>query len=181
MEQYNVNVYKIWYDDAPDDFYIGSTKLTLGKRMTCHRSDCRRGRNSKIYNTMREKGINAFKYVLVDSKMVTCSDEQRKFEQKYMAELKPTLNSYRAFRTREDFLLQRRISDKRRSINPTRKRNIRASGKKQRNTLEYKQYQIEYRKTYNATPEYKEDARVRSRQRYANKKFARELHDFIHS
>ena len=166
MEQYNVNVYKIWFDDAPDDFYIGSTKRTLSQRMSNHRFKCRKGSGvgSKLYNIMREKGVNNFKYILVDSSMVTCSDEQRKFEQKYMNELKPTLNTVRAFRTHENRLKQHRDCDD-----------------KRRGTPEYRQQQREKRRRQRSNPAFKEREKAMARQRSANKKFARELHDFIHS
>ena len=58
-KEYTIKVYKIWYEDCPEEFYIGSTKEKhLSERMSTHRKDCRKGNTSKIYNLMREKGIN---------------------------------------------------------------------------------------------------------------------------
>jgi hypothetical protein len=94
--QYEIKVYKIWYEDAPEEFYIGSTKYDeLYKRMKDHRHSARKGRPSRIYQTIREKG-NDFKYDLVSSCMVSCRDEQNAFEQHWMDQLKPTLNMNRA-------------------------------------------------------------------------------------
>ncbi len=102
MTEYQINVYKIWYADVPDDFYIGSTKSKLSTRMADHRNKARNGNTSKIYTLMREKGVNNFEYVLVATCMVHSIDEQRQFEQQFISELKPTLNTIRAFMTGED-------------------------------------------------------------------------------
>ena len=108
MTEYRINVYKIWYDDEPNEFYIGSTKNPLSTRMATHRNACRRGKQSKIYIYMREKGINSFKYVLITSCMVTCMDEQRQFEQHWIDQLKPSLNMVRSFNTHEDTQQQKK-------------------------------------------------------------------------
>jgi hypothetical protein len=50
---------------------------------------------------MREKGFDLFKYTLLGSHMVSNKDEQRKHEQTYIDDLKPCLNSNRAFQTVE--------------------------------------------------------------------------------
>ena len=42
--KYKIKVYKIWYEDAPDEIYIGSTKESrLSNRMTWHRSSAKSG------------------------------------------------------------------------------------------------------------------------------------------
>ena len=95
--QYEIKVYKMWYEDAPEDFYVGSTKYSsLSKRIAKHRSFAQSGGPSLIYRTMREKGINNIQYVLLGSCMVTDKDEQLAFEQIYIDKLHPTLNSNRA-------------------------------------------------------------------------------------
>jgi hypothetical protein len=94
--QYEIKVYKIWYADAPEEFYIGSTKYdTLYKRMSDHRNKVKIGRKSKLYQLIRSKGIY-FNYSQIASCMVSCKDEQRAFEQQFIDELHPTLNSNRA-------------------------------------------------------------------------------------
>lgn len=97
QDQYEIKCYKIWYEDAPDDFYIGSTKLSLSRRMVEHRMSVKKGRDSLIYRTMREKGVKVFKYCLLGSCTVSNSDEQRMFEQSYIDSMQPTLNSHRAY------------------------------------------------------------------------------------
>jgi hypothetical protein len=94
--QYEIKVYKIWYEDAPDEFYIGSTKHdALSKRMSVHRNRAKNGATSKIYQLIKEKGRD-FKYIQIASCMVSCKDEQCAFEQGWIDKLKPTLNSQRA-------------------------------------------------------------------------------------
>ena len=102
-QDYRIRVYKIYYADAPDAIYIGSTKLTLARRMTEHRAAAKKGKTSLIYTTMRVKGINNFQYVLLDSFLVSNVDEQRMFEQTYIETLKPTLNTNRVYRTDEEY------------------------------------------------------------------------------
>ena len=97
---YPIYIYKIFWSDC-DDFYIGSTKQKLCRRITGHRTDCRKGNQSKLYKVMREKGTNSFQYVLISTHTVCSKDEQRQAEQQVIDELNPTLNTFRAFITEE--------------------------------------------------------------------------------
>ena len=95
---YEIKIYKIWYEDAPDEFYIGSTKHNqLSKRMSVHRGECNRGVSmSKLYEVMKIKGVSEFKYVQIASYLVHNMDEQHQYEQQHIDELKPSLNMHRA-------------------------------------------------------------------------------------
>ena len=98
MEQsYEIKAYKIWYDDEPDQFYIGSTKRNLSVRMGDHRRSAKFGKAYHLYDVMRTKGVNTFKYVMLGSAIVRNKDEQMMYEQKHIDMLKPTLNSKRAW------------------------------------------------------------------------------------
>ena len=100
---YKIRVYKIWYEDCPEEFYVGSTKKTqLSERMGGHRKDCRKGNMSKLYTLMREKGINNFKHVQIAWANVSGIDEQRQIEQSYIDKLKPTLNMKKSYISNED-------------------------------------------------------------------------------
>ncbi len=111
-QKYKISVYKIYWNDC-EDFYIGSTKLKLSRRMAEHRGCCRRGNTKqKIYNFMREKGVENFKYILIESYEVESNDEKRKWEQYHISELKSNLNMWRAYNTEEDYKSQKKISDK---------------------------------------------------------------------
>jgi hypothetical protein len=105
---YSINVYKIWYEDAPGDHYVGSTKEILSKRMTGHRASARKGESPVLYETMREKGVSHFRYCLLGSCMVRNKDQQRLYEQTWIDRLQPTLNMCRAYRTEEQNKQQRK-------------------------------------------------------------------------
>ena len=102
MTEYEIKVYKIWYADAPNDIYVGSTKRTLAQRMGDHRSNATKGRTSLMYRTMREKGTNNFEYCMLGSCLVSNKDEQHMFEQSYIDRLKPTLNMRSAYIHEDD-------------------------------------------------------------------------------
>jgi hypothetical protein len=94
LDPYKIYIYKIWYDDDPNIFYVGSTQ-DIESRISCHKTCGNSLGKSKIYRLIKEKGNN-FNYNILDSCMVLCRDEQLKYEQKWIDELKPTLNSSRA-------------------------------------------------------------------------------------
>ena len=103
MTEYEIKVYKLWYSDAPDAMYIGSTKRTIAQRMGDHRLAATKGvRTALIYKTMREKGVNNFEYCMLGSCMVSDKDQQRMFEQSYIDRLKPTLNMRSAYIHEDD-------------------------------------------------------------------------------
>lgn len=94
MSNYNIHVYKIWWEDK-DDIYIGSTKQRLAVRMAGHRALCKKNSQFQLYKHMRKLGVD-FNYVLLETKSVVSCDEKRKLEQEYIDKLKPSLNSKRA-------------------------------------------------------------------------------------
>lgn len=97
---YSIKIYKIWYEDTPEECYIGSTRESrLSSRMGYHRSECKRKSKSKsnLYKLMLEKGVDNFKYVQIASHLVNNRDEQLQFEQQYIDELKPSINMCRAY------------------------------------------------------------------------------------
>jgi hypothetical protein len=94
MTQYEIKIYKIWYTDNPTDFYIGSTKH-IKKRMQDHKKNVQKGRKSKLYQMIREKGNN-FNYTILETYMVSNHEQKIIFEQEWMDKLNPTLNMTRA-------------------------------------------------------------------------------------
>lgn len=92
-------VYSLSCKDANiKDLYIGSCK-DFKLRQYSHKQDCncikRKGYNRKVYKFIREnEGWDNFNMTILEY----CKEEQLKeLEQKYIEELKPTLNSYDAF------------------------------------------------------------------------------------
>ena len=153
---YKIRVYKIWYDDCPEEFYIGSTKEKhLSERMTEHRKSCRRGKGANLYIRMREKGINEFKYVQIAWADVSSKEEQRQIEQTYMDQLKPTLNMVRAIRkegTRQEYMKEYRQQHGRAEIDRERSRAYRKSHKNMKTCICGSNYN--YGKSCNRTKHY---------------------------
>ena len=96
---YEIKCYKIWWKDNPDK-YVGSTKQRLSMRMTGHRRIAKEGNVRKIYEAIRKYGYD-FNYVMLESCMVNSTDEQRMMEQEWIDELKPSLNTNMAYRSKD--------------------------------------------------------------------------------
>ena len=89
-------VYRIDWEDG--DFYVGSTKNPrLSTRIAYHRGSCKHGSTSKFYNKMRECGLHSFQYVILGSKIINNYEEQRKYEQEFINDLRPSLNTNSAY------------------------------------------------------------------------------------
>ena len=84
-------IYEI-VNDVDDEFYIGSTKDRLSRRMYGHRGKVKQGRTSTIYSKMRELGTDQFRIVLIEEIECASIDELRRCEQKHIRERRPTLN-----------------------------------------------------------------------------------------
>ena len=169
MTEYEIKVYKIWYSDAPNDIYVGSTKRTIAQRMGDHRLMANKG-TSLIYRTMIEKGVNNFEYCMLGSCMVSNKDEQRMFEQSYIDRLKPILNMYRAYSTEDDYKQKKKEYKQKPEVKQKKKEyeqtlEAKQKAKDRRQTPEYKQKKKERQQTpeakqkakdRNQTPEYKQ-------------------------
>lgn len=154
MTEYEVKAYKIWWDNDPDYFYVGSTRRTLAQRMGDHRSSANFGNNAFLYDYMRENGVNTFKYCMLGSCLVNNSDERRMFEQSYIDILKPILNSIKAHRNEvDDKEYQRKYHQK------------------YQHKPERKEYQQKYHQKYQQLDEFKA-----AKQRYRQKPERKEYH-----
>ena len=90
-----VNVYKIYnfVDETDKEIYIGSTKQQkLYYRWGNHKAACKGGLDRKLYNHMRNKGAENFKCVVIHSEEINENNSQKKIEQRFVDELKPSLN-----------------------------------------------------------------------------------------
>ena len=91
-------VYKLYCkDENIKDFYIGSS-TNFKRRKYAHKSICNnpnnRRHNLKVYKFIRANGgYENFDYEII---LKTDEDEIKKIEQKYIDELKPTLNCINA-------------------------------------------------------------------------------------
>jgi group I intron endonuclease len=91
-----IKIYKI-VNTINDDFYVGSTKNELRKRLFQHKSYGFRFPNrNNLYILANEYGWENFRIIELDEGECASKSEQLKFEQKYIDELKPQLNKVNA-------------------------------------------------------------------------------------
>lgn len=103
----NAKVYKLVLKGGADeagDCYVGSTTLTLSQRMTDHKRAMKKGRASKVYQWMRDVGIDNVDIILLESTPCTSFEEQRMHEQRWKEQLQPSLNTISAYISREERL-----------------------------------------------------------------------------
>ena len=99
-------VYKISFKDC-DEFYIGST-VNLMNRKIKHKYSCYNSKvkkyNYKLYQFIREhyEWKDVIFEILEEYETVLDKLELRKLEQKYINELKPTLNHRKAYQSKEE-------------------------------------------------------------------------------
>ena len=122
-------IYKI-YNTVNDDIYIGSTTRKLCERMSEHR----RRTNSRytrfpIYKAFGEHGVDNFFIELVEKCPCNDKDELRKKEGEYIRELKPSLNTQMAGRTKKEYhkeYYKEHLSQFMKSYNENNKEQIKA-------------------------------------------------------
>jgi hypothetical protein len=86
-------IYKIT-STKTNDFYIGSTIQELKNRFKTHKSDARLGKDKKLYNCMREYGIETFTIELVEEFEIKNGRDPKigEKEKEYYDKLNPNLN-----------------------------------------------------------------------------------------
>jgi len=95
-------------DENIKEFYIGSTD-NFKKRVKSHKKDYNNGRECKVYKFIRENGgISNWEINYIQKFKLLTNDELRQYEQWYMDTYKPELNSYRAYRTQEQKIEQKK-------------------------------------------------------------------------
>ena len=105
---YPIQCYKIWWECIPEaGTYVGSSKeMSLSRRMVNHRVKCKNDAQSNLYTSMRSFGTK-FNYVRLSEHMVDSYEQQRQQEQRWMDELKPTLNQIRSYRSADDIKVEK--------------------------------------------------------------------------
>ena len=86
--------------DETYDVYVGSTSMSLEKRLSLHKSNAKQKQkeNFKIYQRMSKVGLNNWKIVPLLA-MECTRDEIRKFERRWCEVLEADLNSYSPIRS----------------------------------------------------------------------------------
>lgn len=87
-------VYRLFNEDQ-ELFYIGSTKMTLRKRMNNHRAAAKGGSSSRLHQAMRESGPENWQIEVLEQ--VPSANELKEKEQEFIDELSPPLNENRAY------------------------------------------------------------------------------------
>ena len=96
-------VYKLVRTDKPEDgtdVYVGSTSLTLKKRLRIHRYDAKR-KCSKLYTKMNDVGIYSWK--IIPLLTFSCNQKTiREFERRWCETIGADLNMISAIITKEE-------------------------------------------------------------------------------
>jgi len=130
-------VYRINVNE--NDFYIGSTTITLEKRETKHNVDLRRNVKFKLYEECRKNNITKISCTLIEEIEIKEIIEIRMLEQEYITKLQPTLNSQSAYRSEED---KKEYYEKNKDKILERQKEYRE------NNEEWRQYHKQYHKQY---------------------------------
>ena len=84
-------IYKI-SNTKTDGIYVGSTIQRLKDRFKSHKSNAKHNKNGKLYDLIRENGIECFKIELLEEFDYTTRQDVGIKESKHYKKLKPTLN-----------------------------------------------------------------------------------------
>lgn len=84
-------IYKI-VNTKTTDIYVGSTIQNIKNRFKTHKSNARVGKSEKLYDFMRNHGIDCFSIELIEEFELSSKSELGIKEQEYYNTLKPTLN-----------------------------------------------------------------------------------------
>ena len=135
-------------DENIKEFYIGSTD-NFKKRIETHTTRYNAGHNYKVYKFIRENGgMSNWEINYIQKFKFLTKEELRQYEQRYLDDYQPELNSYRAIITEEQKKEDRKVYNK-----------------KYKN--ENKEYFINYQKEYveknkEYFKEYKKEYRVKN-------------------
>jgi hypothetical protein len=98
-------IYKIIDNNNKDEFYIGSTK-NLSSRISHHKKNVKNKVGklywTKLYLYIRNNGgWDNFTFTKIDEIEITCLSEGTCFEQTIIDNLKPTLNTIKAYKIKD--------------------------------------------------------------------------------
>ena len=102
----NGRIYKI-VNNVDDEIYVGSTCLPLSKRLYYHKCD-RNKKSLPCYQHLNKIGWENVSIILVENYPCNSKEELLARERYHYDILKPSLNGYRPFVTREEHLTNRK-------------------------------------------------------------------------
>lgn len=92
LKMRKAHIYKI-INTKNDDIYIGSTIQKIESRFKNHKSNAKCNKNGKLYDCMRENGIENFSVILLEEFNFIIKKEIGIKEKDYFNKLKPSLNN----------------------------------------------------------------------------------------
>ena len=98
----NGKIYRL-VNSVDNEFYVGSTCLTLCKRLYRHKTDAKRRPNVKIYSHLNTIGFENVKIVLIEEYPCNSKMELERKERYWIEQLKPTLNQKIPTRTQKEY------------------------------------------------------------------------------
>ena len=101
MKYQDGKIYKI-LNSRTNDVYVGATCQRLAKRMMNHRTRVKEGKETLLYNKMRDIGIEYFYIELIENYPCENSEQLNKREGDWMREI-ATLNEKVAGRTKKEY------------------------------------------------------------------------------
>ena len=101
MKYQDGKIYKI-LNSRTNDVYVGATCQRLAKRMMNHRTRVKEGKETLLYNKMREIGVEHFYIELIENYPCENSEQLNKREGDWMREI-ATLNEKVAGRTKKEY------------------------------------------------------------------------------
>ena len=156
-------IYKIEHIDKPELVYVGST-TDFTKRKCQHKTTCNnentKNYNLKLYTMIRcNNGWESFKIMIICEFPCNSKTELLIEEEKYRKELQASLNSYKAFITNEEAIIDKKEYDKNyRKVNKEKFENYLEINKEQ-----LKEYRKIYR--YNNKEKIKEEKKEKGKEK----------------
>lgn len=97
-------VYKMYFRDAPEDIYVGSTSQTLLVRMQNHKNAAKYETNKKSnwFEYLRSQDLSLLRIELLEEVKMNNKQDLLLVEDRYIRELKPKFNMVRAHLTTEE-------------------------------------------------------------------------------
>ena len=170
-------IYKLYCkDENIKEFYIGSS-TNFKSRKNKHKSDCNnengRSYNIKVYKFIRANG--GFQNFDFEILLETDEDDIKKLEQKYIDELKPTLNCFRAcgFDSKE-YGKQYRLKNKQKIKEYERLYRLKNTERQMKNRAENKEKMKEYNKLYYL----KKNIKIKEYQKQYNKENKKKIKEY---
>ena len=79
-------IYKMWHASDPNTIYVGSTKSSLSKRLSQHKSHAKERETSKIFKYIREKGADGMRIEGIEQVEFQTAQQLRQREDHYIRE-----------------------------------------------------------------------------------------------